>query len=132
MNKQEALLISLILLSFTGLWIWYSSGETSLTGQSKNWSGQYVGEEENGTMSRELMITYTGDLNNDELPVTFTVNTESTWIGKEEINWQGTKRLSNRKLSLESKCNDCRIALKSEITVKLEWEGKKEKLVLSK
>ncbi|REJ10941.1 hypothetical protein [Halobacillus trueperi] len=131
MNKKEGLVISLILLSFASLFIWYSSGSKSLTGQSKSWSGHYVGDEENGTMFRELILTYTGDSVIDAPPVTYTVDTESTWGGK-EIHWKGTKRLSGQQLYLESKCNDCRIALKSEMTVTLEWEGKKEKLVLSK
>ncbi|GEN52748.1 hypothetical protein [Halobacillus faecis] len=131
MNKKEGLILSFILLSFASLFIWYSSGAKSLTGQSQSWSSHYVGYEESGTMFRELTIIYTGEQNMDGLPVTYTVNSEPAWTGK-EINWKGTKRLSGHQLYLESKCNDCRIALKSEMTITLNWEGKEEKLVLSK
>ncbi|MBX0356963.1 hypothetical protein [Halobacillus sp. Nhm2S1] len=131
MNKKEGLILSFILLSFAGLFIWYSSGAKSLTGQSQSWSGHYVGYEESGTMFRELTITYTGEQKTDGLPVTYTVNTEPTWTGR-EISWKGSKQLSGHQLHLELKCNDCRIALKSEMTITLYWGGKQEKLVLSK
>lgn len=131
MNKKEVLVIFFILLSFTGLWFWYSSGATSLTGQSQNWSGRYVGSEENGAESRALILTYKGDSDKDDLPVTYTVNTEPTWSG-EDIKWHGTKRMRGEHLYLESKCNDCRIALKREMTITLKWKGEKERLILSK
>ncbi|WLR47416.1 hypothetical protein LC065_18165 [Halobacillus litoralis] len=43
MNKKEVIFSSLILLTCACLFLWYSSGAKSLTGESKSWSGQYVG-----------------------------------------------------------------------------------------
>ncbi|RWZ54593.1 hypothetical protein EQV77_13150 [Halobacillus fulvus] len=126
MNKKEGLIISLLLLSFIGFFVWYSSGTTSYSGQSKNWAGQYTGVEDGQTKVREFIITYTGVGADRELPVTYRIDSG-------DLQLKGTKRLSDGRISIRTECSDCRIARKeTEIPVILEWEGQEEELVLSK
>ena len=130
MNKKEGLLAIALVLALIGFFVWYGSGSKSMNGQSGNWSGNYVGHEDNGVIFREFTLSYNGEDNLEETAVSYELNAKNGFM-QNEVHLRGTKRPSNNKVMINTFCSDCRVAIKSEeIKIHIEWNGKEEDIVL--
>ncbi|MBH0231542.1 hypothetical protein [Halobacillus yeomjeoni] len=124
MNNKEMVSILFIVVGFIGFFVWYTDGEYTYRGQSSQWAGAYMASEEHGVKTQQITLTYEGDKGAEDMPVSYEVSAKG-------LNFSGTRRLQNHKILFEFECSHCRVALiAKEIVIDLEWDNKKDTLVL--